>query len=204
MNVNFFDLPNEKQRNLFNAGCKIFACNSYKKASMSKVAEEANISKSLIFYYFKNKKEYYFFILNRVIQEMNEYLTEIFDDNEPYDLFEKFLEIIELKENYFQSLKLYYEFLRKAYYERDESLLEGLKEVNLKLMEPYDRLLQSIDKSKFKNIYEVNNCVKILIYSAHGLLSDTNLEATINWNAKVNEYKSIMSSLRRHYYKEVH
>lgn len=56
MNSSYFKLPSAKQKNLINAGYKVFSSNSYKKGSMSFVAGEATISKSLLFYYFKNKK----------------------------------------------------------------------------------------------------------------------------------------------------
>lgn len=53
----YFKLPLDKQNKLINAGYKVFSLYPYKNGSMSFVAEEAVISKSLIFYYFKNKKE---------------------------------------------------------------------------------------------------------------------------------------------------
>ena len=57
MNKKFFTLPTEKQRRIINAAYKVFSDNSYPKAPMSEIAEEGNISKSLLFHYFTNKKD---------------------------------------------------------------------------------------------------------------------------------------------------
>ena len=57
MNEKFYSLPNEKQQRIINAGFRTFSRNSYKKSPMQEIADEAGISKSLLFYYFHNKKE---------------------------------------------------------------------------------------------------------------------------------------------------
>lgn len=51
MNDKFYNLPEEKQLLIINAAYKVFAKNSYKKAPMSEIAEEAQISKALLFHY---------------------------------------------------------------------------------------------------------------------------------------------------------
>ena len=43
---------------------------------MSEIAEEAGISKSLLFYYFHNKKEFYLFLWDKCAEMTIEFLTE--------------------------------------------------------------------------------------------------------------------------------
>ena len=62
MNEKFFSLPIEKQEAIINAGYRVFSQNSYKKSSISEIADAAGISNSLLFYYFHNKKELYLFL----------------------------------------------------------------------------------------------------------------------------------------------
>ena len=62
MNQHFFDLPQEKQQAIINAGYRVFSQNSYKNSPMSEIADAAGISKSLLFHYFKNQKELYLFL----------------------------------------------------------------------------------------------------------------------------------------------
>ncbi|WDV46365.1 TetR/AcrR family transcriptional regulator [Clostridiaceae bacterium M8S5] len=201
MNNSFFKLPKEKQTNLFYAGCKVFANNTYKKASMSKVANEAGISKSLLFYYFKNKKEYYLFILEHVIHDWNNYLFANINEDETYDLFDKVIDIIKLKQTYIKKLQLYYKLFKRIYYEKEDSLTDDLKRLKSKMKQPYEKLYKLIDKSKFKDEQEIKNCVEILLYFAQGQLVDTEIDS-IDEDVLVDKFKQIVSSLRRNYYKE--
>ena len=57
MNEKFYSLPEEKQQRILNAGFCVFSQNSYKKSSMNEIAQQAQISKSLLFFYFRNKRE---------------------------------------------------------------------------------------------------------------------------------------------------
>ena len=62
MNERFYSLPQDKQQRIINAAYKEFALNSYKKAPMSEIANEAEISKALLFHYFRNKKDLYLYL----------------------------------------------------------------------------------------------------------------------------------------------
>ena len=59
MNDKFFELPEEKQLRIVNAGFKAFAENPYKKANTADIAAAAGISKGLLFHYFSNKQTLY-------------------------------------------------------------------------------------------------------------------------------------------------
>lgn len=59
MNEKFFALPKERQEQIINAAYEVFSRNSYKNASMSRLADAGGVSKSLLFHYFLNKKELY-------------------------------------------------------------------------------------------------------------------------------------------------
>ena len=49
MNEKFYSLPETKQQSIINAGFQIFSQNSYKKAPMQEIADQAGISQSLLF-----------------------------------------------------------------------------------------------------------------------------------------------------------
>lgn len=59
MNDRFFVLPPERQQAILAAAYRVFAGADYEHASMSAIAEEARVSKSLLFHYFANKRELY-------------------------------------------------------------------------------------------------------------------------------------------------
>lgn len=75
MNEKFYALPIEKQQKIMNAGFRIFSQNSYRKSPMQEIADEAGISKSLLFHYFCNKKDLYLFLWNKAADITIEYLT---------------------------------------------------------------------------------------------------------------------------------
>ncbi|GMQ64955.1 TetR/AcrR family transcriptional regulator [Vallitalea maricola] len=203
MNKRFFDIPEEKQINLFHAGCKIFANNPYRNASMSKVAYEAGISKSLIFYYFQNKQEYYFFILNEIVNQLNSQLLAAINNKVGYDLFEKIFEIIEFKKNYFSNLNLHYKLINRIYFETDDNLIEGLQQLKMRMSQPYKELIGAINKTRFTSKADATNCMKILLYCAEGIVYHYNLEDSRNWDVLVDEYKYVIKSMKYNYYKEL-
>ena len=201
MNESFYKLPKEKQLNLFYAGCKVFAENSYKKASMSKVADEARISKSLLFYYFKNKKEYYFYVLNKVAKHWNNRLLASINEADSYDFFDLVKGIIKVKQSFIKDYQVYYQLIKRVYYEKDNNVISEMQGIKQELQKPHNELFKLVDKSKFKDEKEVGNCLKILMYFAQGQLFSTEIDS-INEQFLVNELNEITKSLKRNYYKE--
>ena len=73
MNKKFFELPLEKQERIIKAAYMVFAHDNYKNASMSRIADDGGISKSLLFHYFQNKKDLYLYLwenINRISCEI--------------------------------------------------------------------------------------------------------------------------------------
>ena len=94
MNEKFYTLSKEKQDTIINAGFKVFSDNSYKKSPVQQIADEANISKSLLFYYFKDKKELYLFLWNKCAQITYSILDKYKVEDEPFfDALERGLKI---------------------------------------------------------------------------------------------------------------
>lgn len=121
MNERFFSLPVEKQQAIINAGYRVFSQNSYKNSPMSEIANEAGISKSLLFHYFHNKKELYLFLWNKCAETTIEFLTK-YKCYEQKELFESMergmrakMEIIRLYPNMAN-------FTIKAFFEKDAEI----------------------------------------------------------------------------------
>ena len=148
MNEKFFQLPEEKQQRIINAGFRIFSLNTYKKSPMSEIAAEAGISKSLLFHYFKNKQELYLFLWNHAaeitIAAMKEYACYESDD---------FFEMMELglqaKIHIMKKNPYLGAFTMKAFYEKEPAIREEIQksymylvnasaEVSLEKINPQD------------------------------------------------------------------
>ena len=95
MNEKFFSLDPEKQRRIVDAGFRIFSQSSYKKTPVSEIAEDAGISKSLLFHYFQNKKELYLFLWNHAVDMVRKAQSRLEDPYEGnlFDLLERDLQM---------------------------------------------------------------------------------------------------------------
>lgn len=127
MNERFFSLPPNKQQAIINAGYRVFSQNSYKNSPMSEIADEAGISKSLLFHYFQNKKELYLFLWDKCAETTIDLLTK-YGCYDQTDLFESMergmhakMEIIRLYPNMAN-------FTIKAFYEKDVEISAAVQE----------------------------------------------------------------------------
>ena len=126
MNERFYTLPPEKQQRIINAGFRVFSQNSYRKSPMQEIADEAGISKSLLFHYFQNKKELYLFLWNKAADITCEHLA-LNHCYESTDLFEMMERGMYAK---IQMMCLYPDmaaFAMKAFYEKDSNVYEDIQ-----------------------------------------------------------------------------
>lgn len=121
MNEKFFALPQEKQTKIINAGFRVFSRNSYKKSPMQEIADQAGISKSLLFHYFRNKRELYLFLWEQACEITTRYLTR-YGCYEPTDLFEMMDRGMRAKLEMMQRYPAMTLFAIKAFYEEEPSL----------------------------------------------------------------------------------
>ena len=123
MNERFYTLPPEKQQRIINAGFRVFSQNSYRKSPMQEIADEAGISKSLLFHYFQNKKELYLFLWNKAADLTCEYLAEnrCYDSTDLFEMMERGMYAkIQMMCRYPDMAA----FAMKAFYEKEPAVYE--------------------------------------------------------------------------------
>jgi len=170
MNNNYFGLPLDKQNKLLNSGYKVFALCPYKKASMAAIADEASISKSLLFYYFENKKEYYLFLFDAAIAFMNKQKTNSFG-NQKVDLFEAVNKTVERRMKALQDYPYLFRFATNAYYEtHDDIAFEIIKKKQGIKQFGKNELLSIIKREPFKDESDMPILVDIILYIAEGCM----------------------------------
>lgn len=128
MNEKFFSLPEEKRLAIINAGYRVFSKNSYKKSPVSEIADEAGISKSLLFHYFKNKKELYLYLLNNAADTTFTYLQD-YRCYEDEDVFEIMLNGLKAKVSLMKKYPDLTAFTLKGYYETDPEIVREIQEI---------------------------------------------------------------------------
>ena len=127
MNEKFYSLPETKQQSIINAGFQVFSRNSYKKAPMQEIADQAGISKSLLFHYFQNKKELYLFLWDYAAGLTMQYLTE-YKCYEPDDLFEMMERGMRAKIKLMEKYPSLTSFAIKAFYEKDLQIAASIRQ----------------------------------------------------------------------------
>lgn len=125
MNDKFFKLPTEKQQRIINAAYKVFSKNSYKKASMSEIAAEGGISKSLLFHYFTNKKELYLYLWTTAMK-MTQKAISNYSVLKTSDFFEMLKRSLLAKCSLMREYPHIGAFSLNAYYEEDSEIFYAM------------------------------------------------------------------------------
>lgn len=170
MNEKFFNLPEEKQLKIINAGYRVFSQDSYKKAPMNEIAEIAGISKSLLFFYFHNKKELYLYLWDNATEVTKQYLTE-YHCYEPGDLFEMMERTMRAK---FKMMEIYpymSQFTIRAFYEKDKSVCSEIQSSFCKWMEIKSEIaLGSLNPDEFIDGLDLKMMYREMYLAAEGYL----------------------------------
>lgn len=202
MNQSYFQLPLDKQKRLINAGYKLFATYPYKKASMLAIAEEADISKSLLFYYFKNKKEYYLFLFDTAIEFLSDHRVKGIHE-ERYDFFELINKTVEHRMKMIHDYPYLYRFVARAYYETYEEIkVELYKKKKVMIESGEEEVLKLVDYNKFKNPSDVEILHRIVFSIAEGCMRGREDLDVSKIQESVIEFKAMMEALKKYYYKE--
>ncbi len=202
LNHRFYELPAEKQQRIVNAGFRTFAKNGYKKATTEEIANEAMISKPLLFHYFKNKKGYFEFLYGNAISyiSQNIFIDEI---SKQTDFFEMLKQSTIAKLAVFRDYPYLYEFVLTAYKEDVEevkSIISSHNEVSLG--KATNVLFNNINKAKFKENVDFNLFVKVLMWMSEGYLKEMLDNKSTDFDRISTEYSKIIDMFKTNFYKE--
>lgn len=203
MNEKFFELPQEKQLRIINAGFEVFSKYEYKKASTEEIAIKAGISKGLLFHYFNNKKSLYMYLLNYSMNLIKEQMV-----NSEFEQITDFFELLEytvsLKANILERTPYIMEFSMRAFYSQNETISEDLQE---KMQRETDQIFETyfkhINFNKFKEEVNPQDIYRMLLWMTDGFLHEIQRSgAVINVKDIMNEYDKWKVMLKQISYKE--
>lgn len=200
MNEKFYELSTEKQHRIKHAGYKTFGENTYKKASMKQLADEAGISKALVFHYFKNKMTLYKWLFNEVLKELN--AMESVDLSSSRDFFEMIYEVSTNRLEMMEEYQVMYSFIIRVF---NDSMDEGHESVYQHILTLTERrkqmVLAKIDMNRFKSSLDVPMLYDLINDLANGYYQRI---GNLNYDEQksMTQFFSYLDSLKRHYYKE--
>lgn len=196
MNDKFFALPLEKQDRIINAGFRVFSRNSYKKSPVQEIAQEAGISKSLLFFYFRNKKELYLYLWQRV----EELVLETLDNSDiakTKDIFDMMYQSLTVKIKLLRDYPDIMNFSVKAYYEDDPDVRDDIR----KRVNPYTNLttnkrMPPLDPKDFKEGLDLGKMYREIYMASEGYLWQVSQQRNIDVNKVTKDYKEMVDFWR--------
>ena len=202
MNEKFYALPQDKQDRILNAGFRVFSKYSYKKSPMLEIANEADISKSLLFFYFRNKKELYLFLMKKAEELTMKYLMDSGCYGES-DIFEMMYKGLLAKAELMKKYPDMSNFALKAYYEDDEEVKGELQ----KIIEPYTKLktnktLPNLNPEDYKEGLDLGLMYQDMFLASEGYVYRMQQEGDIDVNKMVSDYRRIINFWKKLYLRE--
>ena len=203
MNEKFFALPAEKQAAIINGGFRVFSQNSYRKSPVREIAEEAGISKSLLFHYFRNKREFYNFLYQYGEALLRQSLAEM--PQEPdVDFFTLLEWATQKRAQLLPDNPWLVQFSLRAYYSKNETISADIDNAVQRTMSAVmERYFQSVNLSKFREGMEPERILNMLIWLSDGYLhfKERSGEA-LDAEALLEEFRFWCRVLRQAAYKE--
>lgn len=192
MNEKFYALPQEKQDRIINAGFRVFSRNSYKKSPMLEIANEADISKSLLFFYFKNKKELYLFLMKKAEELTTQYLINSGCYKET-DIFERMYKGLLAKVEMMKKYPDMSTFAVKAYFEDDEEVREEIQ----KIIHPYTQLetsksVPNLNPDDFKKGLDLGLMYQDMFLASEGYVYRMQQQGNIDADKMLLDYRKII------------
>ncbi len=180
MNEKFFTLPLEKQQRIINAAYKVFAQNCYKKAPMSEIAYEGEISKALLFHYFKNKKDLYMYLWENAM-ELTEKSIRDYETTQTTDFFEMLKRSLLAKCSLMRDYPYIYQFSLQAYYETDPEIKQVIQLSFSDASQASEKIVhETIDATSLRNDIEFGVMYQEIIYAVDGYMLSKYRSGKIN------------------------
>lgn len=183
MNEKFFDLPEEKQQAILNAGYRVFSQSSYKESPMREIAAEAGISKGLLFHYFRNKKELYLYLWDNcarvTIQAMREH--NCYGGS---DLFDSMLRGVQAKVSIIRRYPHMAMFTIRAFYEKDPEICAAVQESYHKYFNfKADNTLMNLNPEQFVPGLDIRMMYQDMHWASEGYLWELTQRGNVDMEA---------------------
>lgn len=202
MNEKFYNLPIEKQQKIINAGFRIFSKYDYKKASTEEIAQEADISKGLLFHYFENKLGLYCFLYEYATKFVANELDSSGDDEET-DFFKFIIEKNIEKVKVMKKHPYLYQFVLKSFYDKTPDVSQKISSYNQDyIMTIISQRFSKVDFSKFKDNINVQLVIKMLYWLGVGYMKERFEKDDMSLDEITSDFESVLNLLKSNLYKE--
>ena len=202
MNEKYFSLPAEKQQRILSAGFYVFSQNSYKKSSMNEIAQQAQISKSLLFFYFRNKRELYLFLWDQACTLTVDYLTA-YRCYEPGDLFQMMERGMDAKLALMEQYPYIANFAIRAFFEKDKEVAGEIQASYRKYFSiKATQALSRVDPKDFIPGLDLNMMYRQMFLASEGYLWEMMQQGGLSRERLRQDFGKLLEFWKSTYYSE--
>ena len=199
VNDRFFALPLERQQAILAAAYRVFAGADYAHASMAAIADEARVSKSLLFHYFANKRELYLYLWERAAKLTGEAIRaqRTFDIR---DLFEILRRTTRAKCSVMGTYPYVNAFATRAYYETDPQVSGEIHASVSAYADSGERMLANlVDPSCLRPDVTVEEAYRLFVMASDGYMLAREREGNLDPVRIEREFMQIIDHWERVY-----
>ena len=202
MNEKFYSLPAEKRQRIISAGFYVFSQNSYKKSSMNEIAQQAQISKSLLFFYFRNKQELYLFLWDTACVLTVKYLND-YRCYEPGDLFQMMERGMNAKLALMEKYPYMANFAIRAFFEKDKQVSEAIQaSYRSAFSQKAAQALSRLNPEDFIPGLDLNMMHRQMYLASEGYLWERMQRGEVNWEQVRQDFGRLLEFWKSVYYSE--
>ena len=202
MNEKFYSLPAEKRQRIISAGFYVFSQNSYKKSSMNEIAQQAQISKSLLFFYFRNKQELYLFLWDTACKLTVKYLND-YRCYEPGDLFQMMERGMNAKLEMMEIYPSIANFAIRAFFEKDKQVSEAIQaSYRSAFSQKAAQALSRLNPEDFIPGLDLNMMHRQMYLASEGYLWEMMQRGEVNWEQVRQDFGRLLEFWKSVYYSE--
>lgn len=202
MNDKFFNLPEEKRQRIINGGFSVFSQNSYRKSSMNEIAQQAQISKSLLFFYFRNKRELYLYLWEETCRLTVEYLND-YRCYESGDLFEMMQRGMNAKLDLMEKYPSIANFAIRAFFEKDPQVHEEIQaSYRAHFSQKAIQVLNQVNLQDFRPGMDLPLMYRQMFLASEGYLWEMMQQGGVDCNRLRKDFAQLLEFWKTTYLKE--
>ncbi len=153
---------------ILNAALKEFALRGFDDASTNVIAQEAGISKALMFHYVNSKQELFLFVYDYFTDLLDKEYFGLMDFSEK-DIFHRLHQSYLLQLDLLNRYPWIFEFSKLSAETHSPEVNKALEErVHLKQAACYPQMFDDIDESKFRAGLNIEKCKQLIYWSNIG------------------------------------
>ena len=199
MNDRFFALAPERRQAIMSAAYRVFAGADYAHASMAAIADEARISKSLLFHYFANKRELYLYLWDCAAKLTGDAIrTE--RAYETRNLFEILRRTTRAKCGLMRTYPWINAFATRAYYETNPQVSAGIRDSVAAASDTGERMLaRLVDPACLRPDVTVEEAWRLFVMASDGYMLAREREGHVDPDRIEREFLQIIDHWERVY-----